>query len=85
MHIHGDALTISQASLYNTAQGERAAAAKRAEDVRKKLLNRAAGLEAGTSAEEEFMIGHWLGAPASKVESDDEYHTSSAGRDTFFG
>ena len=38
MHIHGNAMNVNAANLYSAAQGERAAAAERAAEVRKRLL-----------------------------------------------
>jgi len=45
MHIHGNSMSINAASFYSAAQNEKAAAAQRAADVRKKLLKGAAEIE----------------------------------------
>src|ERR1019366_1440714 len=59
MHIHGNSMNINAANLYSAAQAERAAAAKRSKQVRKKLLKTAAGIDASASSEETLLIGQW--------------------------
>jgi hypothetical protein len=83
MHIHGNSMTVNQANFYASAQGERAANAQRAAEVRKKLLKGAAEIEGAASPEETLMIGQWLDAHHSQTESEDQYHAS--GRDPDFG
>jgi len=89
MHIHGNAMSIQAANLYSAAQGERAAAAERAAEVRRKLLKSAAGVETSASPEETLFIGHWMDAGQSQVlnpaQDQDEYHSGSSGRDTTLG
>lgn len=76
MHIHGNMMNVQSANPYGAAQNERAAAAQRAAEVRKRLLNSAQSVDGEAGAEETSLIGRWLG--------DDEYHSSS-GRDPDFG
>jgi len=83
MHIHGNSMAVNQANLYSAAQGERAASAERATDVRKKLLRSAAGLD-GATPEEAFMIGHWLDARSGAVLTGDEFRAADSGKDSDF-
>jgi hypothetical protein len=85
MHIHGNSMGINAADLYSAAQAERAAAARRAADTRKKLARNAQDIEAGASPEEAAMIGQWLDSRHSQVLSGDEYHASVSGKDPDFG
>jgi hypothetical protein len=81
MHIHGNMMNVQGANLYSVANGERAAAAERAGEVRKRLLK---GVEGGASDEETQMIGQWLDSRHSQVLSGDEYRTASSGNDSDF-
>jgi hypothetical protein len=74
MHIHGNSMAINQANPYSAAQIDRAAAAQKAIDVRKKLLKTTSEIEA--SPEETFMLGHWLDC---SPQSEDEYHANTPG------
>ena len=85
MHIHGNSMSVNAANLYSAAQGETAAAAQRAAEVRKKLQKTAAGLEAGATPEETLLIGQWLDGRHSQVQSEDQYHSAAAGKNSDFG
>ena len=85
MHIHGNSMGMNAADLYSAAQGEGAAAARRAADTRKKLQRNAGGIEAGASPEEALLIGQWLDARHSQILSGDEYRASVSGKDPDFG
>jgi hypothetical protein len=85
MHIHGNSMTVNAANFYAAAQGERAAAAQRVFDVRKKLLKGAAEIEGAATPEETLMIGQWLDSRHSQTESDAQYHATAAGKDPDFG
>jgi hypothetical protein len=85
MHIHATQMNMNSASLYSAAGAEKAAAAQRAADVRKKLMKSASGIEGASSPEEAFMIGQWTDSRHSQVESADQYHTAASGRDSDFG
>ncbi len=85
MHIHGYSMAVNAANLYSAAQGERAAAAQRAAAVRKRLLKSASEIEGAASPEETLLIGQWFDSPHSQVQTEDPYHTSTAGRDPEFG
>ena len=59
MHIHATQMNINAINPYSAA-ADRAVAAQRAADLRKKLLKNVANLEASSSPEEARMIGQWL-------------------------
>lgn len=85
MHIHGSHMNLNSASLYSLAGAEKAAAAQRAADVRKKLLKGAAETDGAASPEEEFLIGGWMDSRHSQALSGDEYQASASGKDPEFG
>ena len=85
MHIHGNSMSIQSASLYAAAQGEKAAAAQRAAEVRKRLLKSAQSIESGADPDATLLIGQWLDSRHSQVLPQDEYHTAAAGKDPDFG
>jgi hypothetical protein len=84
MHIHGNQANLNTINPYSAA-AEKATAAQRAADTRKKLLKSASGIEGSASPEEALMVGKWIGATNSQTQVDVEYHTASAGRDSDFG
>ena len=79
MHIHGSPFSIQSASL-SAAPGERAAAAQRAAEVRKRLLKSAASIEAAPDSDPgaTLLAGLWLGSRHSQVLPQDEYHSAAA-------
>jgi hypothetical protein len=83
MHIHGAMMNVQGANFYAAGLQDRAAAAARAAEVRKRLLKSAQGLE-GETTPEETMIGHWLDAQSGHTQ-DDEYCGEPSGRDPDFG
>jgi len=85
MHIHASQMNMNSASLYSAAGAEKAAAAQRAADVRKKLMKSASDIECVSSPDEAFMIGQWMDSRHSQVESADEYHASASGKVLDFG
>jgi hypothetical protein len=60
MHIHGNSMQSNAANLYSAAGAEKAAAAQRAADVRKKLMKGGLGLDGDLSPEADLMVGRWL-------------------------
>ncbi len=87
MHIHGNSMNVNSASFYSVANGEKAVAAERAADVRKRLLKGAAAVDGTASPEETLLIGHWLDGEPSNGQPrprDSEPHSWS-GRDPDFG
>jgi hypothetical protein len=84
MHIHGHPMSVNPADFYAACQGEMAANAQRAAEVRRKLLKVAAQIEDATP-EETLLISQWLDARHSQTESADEFHSTVVGRDGDFG
>jgi len=78
-------MNLNSASATSMAGAEKAAAAQRAAEVRKKLAAGAQAAGSASSTEETLMIGHWLDSRHSQTESESEYHASAAGRDPDFG
>jgi hypothetical protein len=85
MHIHGHPMSVNPADFYAAGQGERAAIAQKAAEVRKKLLKSAAQIDGAATPEETLLISHWLDGRQSQAQSDGEYHSSAPGRDQDFG
>jgi hypothetical protein len=89
MHIHGSHMNMNSASLYSAAGAEKAAAAQRAAEVRKKLLRSASGIEVTADPDQAFLIGQWMNPQRSQTqnpfESQDEYHAGVSGKDPDFG
>ena len=84
MHIHPSAIGLYPINTYASGN-ERAAAAERATEVRKRLLKAAQGTGANTNAspEESLLIGQWLDSRHSQVLPGDEYHAAAEGEDDF--
>lgn len=78
MHIHGNSMAVNAANLYSAAQGERAAAAQRAAEIRGRLLKGASEIEGAATPEETLMIGQWLDSRHSQIQSEEQYHSSTA-------
>lgn len=85
MHIHGNPMAAGAANLYSAAQAERAAAAQRAAEVRKKLLKSSSEIDGSSTPEESFLIGQWLDPHRSQVQTDDEYHARGCDGDSDLG
>ncbi len=88
MHIHG--MNPQSAFLASLANSERAAAAARAEETRKKLLRSAQALEARSTPVEPDLDGaqwasQWQSAQNNEGLAGDEYHPSFPGKDPDFG
>ncbi len=84
MHIHPSAIGLHSISTY-AAGNERAAAAERATQVRKRLLKTAQSAAAGATPEENLLIDQWLDSRHSQVLPGDEYHAASQGEDPDLG
>lgn len=81
MHIHGNSMSINAANFYSAGQNEKTAAAKQAADVRKKLLKNASKIEGASTPGGALLLGQWMDSRHSEVQSEDQYHTSAAGKD----
>ncbi|MDR3722866.1 MAG: hypothetical protein P4K83_00060 [Terracidiphilus sp.] len=81
MHTHGTPFTVEAASFYS-AQMERQAVARRAQETRKRLQRAASPPDEDASPEEALLIGQWLGSTTAEVIrsapmlAGDEYHPS---------
>jgi len=85
MHIHATQMNMNSASLYSAAGAEKAAAAQRAADVRRKLVKSASDIEGAPSPDEAFLIGQWIDSRHSQVESAEQYHVATSGKDSDLG
>jgi hypothetical protein len=85
MHIHGNSMAVNAANFYSATQEERAAAAQRAANVRKRLIRSASQLEGAATPEETLMIGQWMDSRHSQVESGEQYFHSVSGKDPELG
>jgi len=89
MHIHGNFMNAQSVGLNTALNSERAAAAQRAAETRRKLLKKAQDLNGGASSEETLLVGERLDGRPSEADSEilpgDEYHPGSPGRDSEFG
>jgi hypothetical protein len=85
MHIHASSMDMNSASLYSAAGAEKAAAAHRAADIRRKLMKSASDIEGVASPDEAYMISQWMDARHSQVLSGDEYHATVIGKDPELG
>ncbi len=60
MHIHGAGQNPYTNNFYSVAQEEKAAAAQRAANVRKKLLKGAQSSDLELSPEADLLVGRWM-------------------------
>ncbi len=86
MHVHPAAIGQHPLSAY-AAGNERAMAAQRAAEVRKRLLKSAQGIdeEAASDPDTVLLIGQWLDSRHSQVLPADEYQAAESGNDPDFG
>ncbi len=86
MHIHPAAIGLQPISSY-AAGNERAAAAQRAAEIRKRLLKSAQSGEDEATADPDanLLIGQWLDSRHSQVLPGDEYHAAAQGKDPDLG
>ncbi len=85
MHIHGNSMAVNAANFYSATQEERAAAAQRAANVRKKLIRSASEIEGAASPEETLLIGQWMDSRHSQVESGEQDFDNVSGKVPDFG
>jgi len=83
MHIHPSAIGLHPSDI-SAAGIERAAAAQRATEVRKRLLKAGQSTAPSATPEENLLIGQWLDGRHSQVLSGDGYHSVSQGEDRDF-
>ncbi len=85
MHIHGAAMNNYAIGFNSAEQTDKAAAAQRAAETRRKLLKSAQSIDGSPDSAEGLLIGQWLDSRHSQVQSEDQYHTSVSGKDPDFG
>jgi hypothetical protein len=78
-------MAVNAANFYSATQEERAAAAQRAANVRKKLIRSASDLEGMASPEETLLIGQWVNSQQHQLQSEEQYSNSVSGKDPDFG
>ena len=76
MHIHRNSLAVVAADIYSSAQAERAAAAKQAAEVRKKLMSSTAEIE------DELDTGKVSAIPKDAAESERQSGDQQDSRET---
>jgi hypothetical protein len=85
MHFHGNSMNLNTASFYAVSQSEKAEAARRATNVRKKLLKGAAEIEGSATPEETLLIDQWTASQPGQAQGQKPSYTGSSGRDSDFG
>lgn len=85
MHIHGSIPGIQAAGYDGVSKGQRAEAARRAAETRRRLLQAGAATETGPAPEEAALVGQWMDARHSQVLSGPAGSAAQAGRDPDLG
>jgi hypothetical protein len=80
MHIHGNQLNLNTVNPYSAA-AEKAIAAQRAADVRKKLLKSAGEIEAASNPEETSFLGLWMDSGHGSAHGDMDFQSAGSGSD----
>lgn len=83
MHIHPSAIGLHPINTC-AAGNERAAAAERASQVRKRLLKASQSAPAGLTPEANLLVGRWLDSRYSQVLPGAGYQPASEGEDPGF-
>ena len=84
MHIHANPMNFNAVNP-NSAAADKAAAAQRAADVRKKMMKSPGDMEGISSPDKAYVVEYWMDPRQSSPQGDVEYHTSAAGKDSDFG
>ena len=85
MHIHESIPNIQQSDFYSIANSDRAAAARRAAQTRKRLLRAGQDGPEDLGPEETALIGQWMDTRHSQVLTGDEERPAVTGKDPDFG
>jgi hypothetical protein len=80
MHIHGNHLNLNTVNPYSAA-AEKALAAQRAADVRKKLAKSTGEIEGSSSPEEAGFLGLWMDSGHGTMHGEADYEASGSGSD----
>jgi hypothetical protein len=73
MHIHGNPINTNMANLHSAA-ADKAAAAQRASETRKKLMKSPVKIEGELDSEASFMIGQWSEEGSRQRQSENHDH-----------
>ncbi len=88
MHIQRIQMNIASVNPY-AAAAEKAVAAQRAADIRKKLAKSATALDPASTPDEAFTVGHWLSTQPDPIQipapSEAAEHASVSGKVSEFG
>jgi hypothetical protein len=68
MHIHHNPMMSGNAGIHSAGAAEKAAAAQRAAETRRKLLKGAAQMDGTLDTGELFMVGKWSDDPTGQRE-----------------
>jgi hypothetical protein len=87
MHIQNNRISVNAINSMNpySAAADKAAAAQKSAEVRRKLLKSAGGLDGNASPEEVMLLGKWMGSSQRPEQGDVEYRATTAGKDSDFG
>lgn len=80
MHIHGNQLSLNTVNPYSAA-AEKALAAQRAAEVRKKLNKSAGEIEGISNPEEASLFGLWMNSGHGEMQGDLGYDAAGSGSD----
>jgi hypothetical protein len=84
MHVHSAQMNMNPVNPYSAA-AEKALAAQRATDVRKKLAKSAAAVEGASGSEGDLMISKWMNADQNQAQAEGHSQAAVSGRDQDFG
>jgi hypothetical protein len=84
MHIHGNQMNLNSINPYSV-ETDKAIAAQRAAEVRKKLIKSAANIEGPSTPEEDLLISQWMDSDHSQLQGTGQNQAALSGRDSNFG
>jgi hypothetical protein len=84
MHVHRAQMNTNPVNPYSAA-AEKAMAAQRAADIRKKLVKSAAVIVGASGSEGDLMISQWMNADQNRAQSEGQSQVAVSGRDPDFG
>jgi hypothetical protein len=84
MHIHTNPMNFNAVNPYSAA-AEKAAAAQKVSDTRKKLMKNTGDIDGLPIASDAFMVGQSSDLRPSQAQRNIEYRISTAGKDSDFG
>ena len=84
MHINGKQMNLNSVNPY-AAAAEKATAAQRTGNGRRKLKKTGGHTESMSSPNQVFLLGKWMAPRRGQTPGDLEYHTETAGKNPDFG